>query len=82
MNSIPVIVSVIRKGGYLMMVCCIVPTADQLAIERLQMVAVLWARYDRRGKHVFSNVQLKVTDEQQNTFDVTNVLINFLEAQI
>ncbi len=82
MNAIPVIVSVIRKGGYLGMVCCIVPTADHLAIERLEMVAVLWACDNRRGKHVFSDVQLKVTDEQQNTFDVTNMLINFLEAQI
>lgn len=82
MNAIPVIVLVIRKDGYLMMVRCIVPTADQLAIERLQMIAVLWACDDRRGKHIFSDVQLKVTDEQQNTFDVTNMLINFLEEQI
>jgi len=82
MNSISVIVSVIRKSGYLIVVCCVVPTADQLAAERLEMVPVLRACYGRRSKHVFGDVQLKVTAEQQNTFDVTNVLINFLEAQI
>ena len=64
------------------MMCCVVPTADQLAAERLEMVSILRASYNRRSKHVFGDVQLKVTDEQQNTFDITNVLINLLEAQI
>ena len=63
MNAILIIVPVIGEGGHLMMVFCVVPTADELASQRLEMVPVLGASHDRRSKHVFGDIQLKVTDE-------------------